>query len=449
MFGKIKSRIREFFRDQNTPSKVMESKNFALGDFIGKLREYGHNDLADYSSILLYNKTAPVAGSVNLIASKVASLTPVVKTKKSKSNDKEEIVNGHPVIDLLHHPNGLSGFDLFMYSIAALFLISGNSYINATGQVDKEPLEIWPVYPQSVTPQEDPYDGYVGNFLTLCNHRQVTYKRYEKGYRFRFYSGEESELWQIRRFNPNSGSMVGQSIMSSILPQIDWFNSASSHNVSLLKKGARPSGILLASTGKGADGLPIEPLTDDQYMRLKKQLHGYMGEYNAGKPMMFEGANLDWKDLISSNKDMDFIEGIRQSRNMIYSAYDIPLPLIESDRQTFSNLESGGDQLFYNAVLPLANFIFQELNLMLMPRYGDADKLFLTYDDSSIDALKNKKTREIQDKSKTGIYTINELRMFSGMERLDEGGDVLYRPASMIPVAVDQYVIDQYSEPQK
>lgn len=428
-------------KSRNAPAMLTKSY-FPLGGFVDFLVSYGHTDLAAYAAIALYCKTSPLWSAVDIICQEVASLAPVVKEMKS-----DGIAGDHPVLELLESPNADSGLWEFLYFAAAFYLITGNSYLSATGDVNKPPLELRPVYPQAVNAIPNSWDGRASVFSLQANSATLDFKRTEIGKRWRFYYKDEAEFWQIKRFNPIQGELYGQTPISSILPEIDWFNAASVHNVSLLKRGARPSGILMNNTARGK--VTGEPLTDDQFQRLKEQLGRFQGEANAGKPMFFEGPWLEWKDLLTSNRDMDFTEGRRNVRKAIYTQYRIPLPLIEGERQTFSNMESANDQLYDAAVLPAADRIFGELNLLLMPRYKDRGKLLLTYDESRIPALKRRKTGEVKEKSETGIYTINELRTIAGMEALDEGGDMLYRPASMVPVSQDQYTDDQFSEPQK
>lgn len=416
---------------------------FPMGGFVDYLTEYGHTDLAAYASVELYCRTSAFWSAVDIIAEELSSLIPVVKDKQN-----DEVIKDHPVLDLLGSPGPMCGRNEFLYSVSSFFLITGNSYVSITGDIRREPLEISSVYPQTITPMRSANDGFIGVFLANTTNGTREYKREEVSNRFRFYYIDEAELWQIKKFNPNPDALGGQTPASAILPELDWFNASATHNNSLLKRGARPSGILINNTAKSG-GESIEPLTEEQYQRLKEQLGRFQGASNAGKPMFFEGANMKWENLLTSNRDMDFLKGRQHVRQIVYTQYRIPLPLIEGERQTFSNMGSANDQLYDNAVLPNADRIFGELDKAIMPRYKGSEKLYLTYDDSVIPALKNRKTKEVQDKGKTGIYTINELRTFAGMEPLDKGGDMLYRPASMVPISQDLNTEDQFLEPQK
>lgn len=427
-------------------SIVREKKSFfPTGDFIDFLVNYGHTDLAAYATIDLYNKTAPLWNCVDIISVEFSSLSPVVKDK----NNNNEIVNDHPVLTLLENPHTDMSKNEFLYSFCAFFLITGNSYTAATGDIYKEPKELSIVYPQTIQITPCQRDGFALEFISQTTTGSTIFKRDETRRRFRYYYNEDAELWQIKRFNPNLDILSGQTPVSSILPEIDQYNYSSIHNVSLLKRGGRPSGVLLSNTSRGSDG-KVNTMTDDQFSRLKEQTNKYLvGAQNAGRILLAEGPDLDYKDMMTSNRDMDYIKGRQDVRHTIYNQYHIPLPYIHAARQTFANMSVAEEQLYDNAVLPVANRLFGELNLFLMPRYKDGDRFFLTYDDSKIEALQRRKTREVKEKQETGIYTINELRTLAGKEALDDGGNMIYRPASFVPVSEDQYTDDQFSTPQK
>ena len=431
-----------FFRKRKS-LPVIERKSYGgAGGFISFLRTYGQSDLECYAAIQLYNMTAPLQNAVEIISREISSLIPVLKSKKNG-----EVIREHPVLELLRAPNADSSGIKFLASCANFFLITGNNYWSAVGNIARDPLEVWNLYPQATQPYADVKDGFAAYYTLQEQSGHIEYKRSEVKGRFRYYSQDDLELWHLKRFNPNVGSLTGQSLSTSLLSEIDQFNYASVHNVSLLKRGARPSGILLVSGGTNSEGVPVGGLTDEQFNRLRTQFGRYMGAENSGKVFIADGVKVDYKDMLVSNRDMDWMEGRKDVRQSIYTHYSIPLPLISGNRQTFSNLDAAGAQLYDAAVLPFANMIFMELSLFLMPRYKDGDKYELTYDDTVIPALRKRKTAEIKEKQSTGIYTINELRTMAGKESLDQGGDQLYRPSNMVPVAMDLYTDDQLSKP--
>jgi len=412
------------------------------------LAGYGHNDLSAYITIGLFSRTAPLNNSVEIISSEISSLTPQVRDKSNHN----AIVPNHPILDLLEKPNADSTKSEFLQAYAAFYLITGNSYLMATPQMGGSPqktppLELFYLYPQQITIEQNARDGFAENITNNRSTASLVFKRDELNARFRFYDNEGRELWQAKSFNPNQEALIGQSPAASIFPEIDQYNSASSHNSSLLKRGGRPSGMLMASHGKDKNGV-VKPLTDSQYSRLKTQWNNfYMGAGKAGGVFIAEGANVSYKDMITSNRDMDFSEGKKDVRSVIYNKYKIPLPFVNPERQTYANMGVAKVQLYDNAVFPVADRLFEELNIFLMPRYKNSENLFLTYDASDIPALKERAIREAGEKQKLGIYTDNELRALLGDEPY-AGGNIVYKPGNLIPAGQDSFTGDEPPVPK-
>jgi HK97 family phage portal protein len=414
----------------------------ALTDF---LDSYGHSDLAAYTAVKLFNTTAPVANGINIISNEIGALIPQVVDE----NKNNEVIPNHPVLELLKTPNSDSTTSELLYSMSVFWLITGNSYLVATGPVNKPPLELSTVFPQQITIQDNPQDGLAELIISNTSVAHINFRRHETGKRFRFYHFDEREIWHIKRFNPNPQSLVGQSLLSAIYPEIDQYNYSSIHNASLLKRGGRPSGILMMNALKGSDGEAVAPLTESQESRLKAQINNFVaGAQNAGKVLAVAGANMKWENLITTNRDMDFEKLKVGVQNSIYNRLDIPLPFINPERQTFANMGLAKEQLYDNAIFHLADRLFEELNIFLMPRYGrQSENLKLTYDKSAIPALQNRRVRQVESRKKLGIFTDNELRRDLGEEPYD-GGDVIYKPGNEVPVGEDAYTGDEPPVPK-
>ncbi len=437
---------RVFKKSSSSAMDSLERKSMVVDDssesgIFNALLNNGYHDLVAFYSILLYGGNSAASTGIDLLANEFASLKVKVFNKKT-----ELFIKKHPVLDLLNQPNPIDPKHNFMVQLASFYLITGNTYLVGTGRVTNPPLEIFIAYPQNVTIDHDSRDGFAGRYNIDTTTNSFRFKREEIGNRFRYFDNGIRELWQIKHFNPRSSALYGRSILSSIYPEIEQYNQSSVHNLSLLLRGGRPSGVLLFNTGGsefGSDGL-----TDDQFNRLKQQTQAQLrGSSNAGKLLISEGPGANYRDMMITNRDMDFRELREDSRQQIYMRLQIPLPLAMPGRQTFSNMEKATESLYDMAVLPLANLLFSELTSFLMPKYKDGEDLILTYDPSDIPALSQRRTRLTREKGLTGIYTINELRREEGMESLTEGGDLIYKPASEVPIASDQFTDDNIQPP--
>jgi hypothetical protein len=140
---------------------------------------------------------------------------------------------------------------------------------------------------------------------------------------------------------------------------------------------------------------------------------------------------------------MDYAKLDNTASQAIYQRYKIPLPLVTTEATTFNNMSTAIELLYDMAVLPLADTMFAGLSMFLLPRYGlDPAKVQITYNPESINALKQRRLNEIEQRKKIGIETINELReQLPNRDRV-QGGDVVLQPATLIPVGTDIKIED-------
>jgi len=84
--------------------------------------------------------------------------------------------------------------------------------------------------------------------------------------------------------------------------------------------------------------------------------------------------------------------------------------------------------------------LFAGLTNLLVPRFGlDPAKVKITYDPRSITALVDRELKQLKTRKDINIETVNELRIeFLAKDDID-GGDVVYQPASMIPLGTDPF----------
>jgi hypothetical protein len=151
---------------------------------------------------------------------------------------------------------------------------------------------------------------------------------------------------------------------------------------------------------------------------------------------MFLNGGFKYDNQSMSNKDMDFLELKKEVANAIYKNLKIPLALVNTETMTLDNVTRSMLMFYDNAVLPIANRIFNELSNFLLPRYGNNDNLILTYDEGDIIALEPRRNEQLKVLKDMGIFTINQLRAKVGADPL-VGGNAIYGQSSQIPMATD------------
>ena len=390
--------------------------------FIDHLLQNKQYDLAASQAVNYYGNCAPLYTAIDWVATEAASIDIMLW-----DSSKKEYVKNHPVIDLLESPNADATYEEFLYGLVAFFLLTGNSYITADGDVMRPPVSLWDIPPQAVT-FTVASDGYPASFTAQTAYDAHTFTRKLVNSRFRYYENNIRELYQIKTFNPDATNfrIVGKSPLNSIYYEIEQYLAASTHNLSLLKRGATLGGIFKHGS----------KLTDDSYRRLQNQIDIFFsGERNAGRPILAEDG-LDFTATGQTNKDMDFMELKRQVTAMIYNVLRIPLPLVSESTMTLANMESAKLNLYDNAVLPVVNRIFAELSNFLLPRYPNSEGLVFAYDPGSILALEPRRNENLKFLNELNVLTTNEVRAQVGYEAL-EGGDDLYQPSTNVPFARD------------
>lgn len=393
----------------------------------------GKNDISMYTYIYYYQQCAPLYTAIQLIADEVADLNPYLFDPV-----KNEFIKDNPLLKLLHNPNADVTGSEFFEQLTAYFLITGNVFIVAIGNVNRDPLELWVVPPQFVTLSAGG-DGYTETIQVNPNTSfSYTFTRKEVDGRFRYYCDDDKEIWHIKEFNPLQGNnnLYGMSKLMPIWYEIEQYIHASAHNLSLLARGARPSGALVSE----------RELSDDEFMRLSEQSDRFnAGAQNAGRLLLLEGG-VDFREMSITNKDMDFLELKKNVTYAIYTALKIPLPLISPEHMTLSNMESSKLSLYDNAILPMANRIYYELTNFLMPRYQKNQGLEIAYSPDEITALEPRRAEDISKLKEAGVLTVNELRAKMGYEPL-QGGDSLFGTMGETPIAQDNYTADEPVKP--
>lgn len=412
--------------------KKKEEKNFIEKFFLLDILTGDYKTKNDVNQFInSYIDACPVFIATKMIADAISGINIVLRDKKTG-----DFIYNHKALNLLNNPNPFTDGQLFLNEIASYYILTGNSYINIIG--DKEPIEINSIKPQDITVTAF-NDGYAGEYSYNSSYSSANYQRKADK---RFFDARNNEIIHLRNFNPkfSSTNLIGMSSFAGCGLEIDQYVLASIHNISLLKNGGRPSGLL---TYKGSNTLSKEQ-ADTIKETIKSKLSGAK---NAGE-IPFLGGDFAWQSLSESTKDMDFGNLKNIVEQSIYKAVKIPLPLVNSDNMTFSNLNASTYIFYDNAVLPIFKRILKFLSVKLLSRYKDADNLELYFDESNIEALQARKFENSRMASQLGVLTDNEVRALLGYEAITNG-DTIYKPSNQIAVGQDAYIEDNRNEPAK
>lgn len=418
----------QYFNDSPPPieQKSFSNPNISFVDF---LQEGGNFDLAAHAAIMLYTKAIPFFNAVDIRARNF-SQTPI-HVFNEKENDW---VPGHPALDLLKKPNADETGMEFLYGFSSYFDITGNAFLLVTGRLGREPLELFNVRPQDIqfgTEKSKIFPKLPKNIRITSDGETTLFAIEEiRGIGIRYVSSDKmKELWHIRQFNPNRTrqSPWGLSRAQPAWLELQQYLSGNKNNLSQLKRGTRLSMAWVNNRG--------EELTDKQWERMQEEANKYRGESNAGGTPILDG--MDVKPIQATNRDMEFKELQDAMFSRISIQYGIPLPMITNTASTFNNLETSQLQLWDNALSPLCKYLYAELTQLLMPRYDGSEKLEFKFNEKDIPALRGRLIETTRKQAEIQINSIDELRNETGYESLEEGGEVVLRPSTQVPIGVD------------
>jgi HK97 family phage portal protein len=413
---------------KKTPLEIPVKKEWTAPDMLWDVRRISWYNFSSRQCYQYYTESSPLFTAIDRITSEVKSIVPKVYDTKKKT-----FVENHPILDLLKNPNTNLTWSEFVGQFANNILIAGNNFTVATnmpGKVDKPPLEIFIEPPPNISIMVDSRDGYPGTYQITDSQQLVTFTRDPIQFRFfdsKYRQDATREIYQTKNFSPYTGQwqkLWGMSVLYPIYFELEQFREASVHNLSLLQKGARPSGIMYLK----------DDVSDEQAQRIQQQvMQAQQGADNAGRVIVVAGSDGSWQEMSVSNKDMDFLNLKKNVSNSITNIYKVPLPLVSPDNMTLSNYEIAQLALYDNAVLPLTKWIFEELTDFLMKRYPDSENLILACDQREIPALQSRHTQQIINLQKIGALKLNEIRALMSRDPV-EGGDTVFINSGLVPV---------------
>ena len=318
----------------------------------------------------------------------------------------QEELKDHPLLHLLDRPNPFQGRFELIENLTAYLYLSGNAYLEAVGPTVgrqpsaggqlKPPTELYVLRPDRMTILPDP-THFIRGYEYKVAGQSVKFAR--------------DQVMHLKLFHPLDDWYGLSPVQAAALP-VDKINASDRWNAALLQNSAVPSGALVSK----------KRLTDEQYSRLKSDMREqYQGVTNARSPLLLE-EDIDWKEIGTSPKEMDWIEGLKFSALQIAQIYNIPPELIGLQSATYQNRKEGRKALYTEVVLPALSRLRDSLNTWLTPRFGDG--LTLDYNKGAIEALSEDQTALWKRVNDSRFLTLNEQRALVGYAAI-AGGDVL------------------------
>jgi HK97 family phage portal protein len=368
------------------------------------LNALSYRRLSDQEIMVRGYKEVPyIHAGINLIARAIANLDYQIV------DDSGSPVEGTQLEKLWKNPNPFEAQSAFLKAVVISLLISGNAFIEIV-RAGNRIIELYNLNPLRMVVKAGERKGIVDSYEYRAGAQTVVF--------------DPSEIIHIKLFNPFD-DFLGLSPLIVLKDIIEQYLAIKELQNSLLQNGMRPSGAFVTQ----------DPLTEEQYQRLKAELYRYTGPANAGRPLILEGG-LDWKPLSMSPQEFDWVTAEKLILRAIAVTLGVAPELIgEPEFKTYSNFQEANRQFYMNTVVPLAELILEEFNRALEPTF----KYRIAIDYDSIDALQEEYSevwKRAIEGVKAGILTPNEARAMLGYEPV-KGGDYTLVSANLVPMGVD------------
>jgi HK97 family phage portal protein len=217
----------------------------------------------------------------------------------------------------------------------------------------------------------------------------------------------------------------GQSPVAHLLYSVQQNVEGKRHNTSLLKNGLRLTGGVMPT--EDAKRFSTQAVRD-----IQTAFQAMRGSGTAGGTLVMP-ERVEKLDLAISNREMDYVELLREARDTVYAFYNIPLPLVSNDASTFNNFTTAQTAFYDGAVFPVFEDIADALGSALIVRFPELEGQSISYNENTIKALRGRNLERMKRARETNALTTNEIREMAGYDPVDDGEDVL-APSTLVPV---------------
>ncbi len=277
------------------------------------------------------------------------------KAASGKKEDRTEVTK-HAALDVWNRPNPFFHRQGLVELVQQHVDLAGKGYLVLNIQYGL-PLEIWWARPDRMTPVPHPTDYLAGWVYTSPDGEKVPL--------------EVAEVIPLRMPDPMD-PYGGMGPVQALQADLDSTRYSAEYNRNFFLNSAEPGGVVEAP----------EELDDDEFARFKERWsEQHRGVNRAHRVAVLEGG-MKWVDRTISQKDMQFVELRRESRDTIMEAYTIhkaELGIAEDVNR--ANAEAGEVIFAKRLSVPRLERWKAALNWCLLPLYGStARNLEFDYD---------------------------------------------------------------------
>lgn len=345
---------------------------------------------ADFGRV--FRREVWVYACVKRIAEAAADV-PVTIVQRVKGEEKP--LDDHPLLDLLESINPYMGKAIFIETLMASIELMGNSYIEKVRKTKRgPPVELYPLRPDRMRVIPDPVN-YLAGFLYEVNGRRIRF--------------EPQDVVHLKTYNPLD-DYYGLSTLEAAALSVEHDQFAIAYNRNFFRNNAMPEGVFTTEAA----------VKQEDVDRVKQEFEkNFRGPKNTGK-VGFLGGKWTWVSLGMKQREAQFIDSRKMSREEILATFGVPPVLVGLlDGQFAANVREQLQIFWKLAMLPRLQRVEDQLNEQLASEYGD--DIRIRFDLGHIEALRedeNDRVERVRKLIEGGIITRNEARQEMGMETL-------------------------------
>jgi len=395
-----------------------KSARYLSGSDFGVIKRLFGQEWTDTSYLEAYGKSLYVYACVSKIAEKVASTDFKLYKIINKEGDTEE-VKSHEALDLMYKWNPFYTKEEAMETDVINRKLTGDSFIlkirNNAGQV----VELWNIRPDLVTIHPS-RENYIA-------HYEITGG---DGVKERV---EPNDIIHIKYPSPLQ-DFFGMSPLSSAKNRVDIEGHATEFQKNFFLNNARPDSVLYTD------------LNLDEKQR-KQLLAGWEKRHRANEDEELKNSKtgllsggIKYQQVSLSQREMDYIESLRATRDDILVAFKVPKPIVAvTDDVNRANAETAQEIFLSETIIPEISRFLNKINeQLIIPEFGE--EYFLSFEDP---VPINRETRLAEFTAGVDKWiTVNEARADMGLDPI-KGGDTLYRPMTLQAMGESPYIYEE------
>lgn len=382
-------RLTSFF-NSNTQTK---KPNFNVSDYSSLLKfqkiveDYNNKDWFEQYILYVYK-------CIEIISDTILNTTPYIVNRDSEQLKNDKLYN-----DLLRF----------------------NSYqtLNEARKIREMHLRLTGAAAWVMQPSDNPrvkYDFYILNptrlYIQTDKFGLPSHYNYKDG-DGRLVRLERDEVIYFRRANPNNW-LEGLSQVESVKFTSNAFAAGSQMNMNRLLNNGMPDFLLW-----------FENIGEDQRKYIEKKLVSkYGGIKNNGKQGVMSSTQKPERiDLNNTNKDLEYIEGMKMLRQDILAMFGVPEALVFPS-STNANTKESLKIFQQTTILPALRYETDVFNEQLIPKYYGNNRVIENINfvfDNPVDENVKENAEITKILIESGIITKNEARVREGYSLVSEG----------------------------